>query len=60
MSRGNIILNNPVEYHFILPKKLKKQMKIICLHRGIELAEYTRECIIKNNKNYKNLIKNVV
>jgi hypothetical protein len=44
---------------FVLPHKLRKQMEYICIERGIELSEFVRESIRKNNENYKYLIRNL-
>jgi len=53
-SRGK----NNSKFIFVLPKKLRRQCDLICLERGIEMAEYTRESLKKNNKNYQYILKN--
>ena len=41
------------KFIFCMPDKMRKEINKICHSRGIELAEYVRESIAKNNNNYK-------
>lgn len=58
-KKYNTRLVNCKPFIFMLPDRLRKQCNAICTSRGIELAEYVRESIIKNNKNYEFLLRNI-
>lgn len=59
MSRKEVQGQKIERIIFWLPIKLKKQIRLICMERGIEMSSYIRESIIKNNKNYKYLISKI-
>lgn len=60
LGRKGVSLKTASTFHFVLPDKMRTQIKLICLTRGIEMAQYMRESVIKNNENYKYLIRNVL
>lgn len=59
-NRPGISKNTCRLFTFLLPNKMKKQMQFICIERDIELAQYIREAIEKNNNKYKYLMKNII
>lgn len=50
------ILGDSTQYPFMFPKTLKREARIICAHREIDLAVYVREAITVHNRKYKNLL----
>jgi hypothetical protein len=56
----NISLETGSIFHFVLPNKMRKQIRTICTERDIDMARYVRESIRENNKKYYYLIKNIV
>jgi hypothetical protein len=60
MSRiRDVSLANGEKFQFVISKKMKKQIQLICIERGIEMAQYIRESIKKNNRSYKYLIRKI-
>ena len=58
------IVNKPKDdrlqmYPFMIPLTLKKKARIVCAKRNITLAEFVRESIRKNIKNYEHLLKSL-
>lgn len=59
LGRKGISIHNGVFMHVLFSKKMKTEIKTICMARGIEMSQFIRESVAKNNQNYKYLIRNI-